>query len=99
MKRKKRKPQNFFLLEDQPVPYVESDTVLEALLHSEIPIDHSCGGMGSCSTCRVVVLSDLTEISDRTIPEQEIAQDRGFDKTERLSCQFRPCPTLKIRIP
>ncbi len=99
MKLKKRKPETAFRLGDRDIPFSTEDTVLEALLHEGIQMDYSCGGMGSCSTCRVIVDSNLNELPKRTIPEQEIAQDRGFARNERLSCQLHPYVNLKIRIP
>lgn len=74
-------------------------SVLEVALSGGIPLEHSCGGMGSCTTCRVLVESDPTKTSPRTELEEEIAQGRGFKLNERLSCQLAPTNGLVIRVP
>ena len=55
--------------------------------------------MGSCTTCRVIVESDLANLSPRTELESEIADSRGFTERERLSCQLFPANGLTVRIP
>ncbi len=75
------------LPENQAVEASQNMTVLEALVVENINIDHSCGGMGSCGTCRIFIFSGDQHLQDPTEPEIEIAQDRGFAKNERLSCQ------------
>lgn len=73
--------------------------VLDVALSNNIDLNHSCGGMGSCGTCRVLVESDLTALSKRTELEQEMAQDRHFTPEERLACQLVPQDGLVVRIP
>lgn len=81
------------------VPFSNEANVLEVALKHKIKISHSCGGMGSCTTCRVFVESSLTDLSARTDLELEITESRGFAANERLSCQLEPCPGLIVRIP
>lgn len=75
------------LPENQSVEASQDMTILEALVLKNINIDHSCGGMGSCGTCRIFIVSGAQHLCEPTDIEIEMAQDRGFDKTERLSCQ------------
>jgi 2Fe-2S ferredoxin len=75
-------------------------TVLEAALSGGVDLAHSCGGMGSCGTCRVIVLEPSScEIAPRNEIEQEMAEDRGFRAEERLACQIFACRDLKVQIP
>ncbi len=74
-------------------------SVLEVALHNDIDLSHSCGGMGSCTTCRVFVESDLTLNNPRTEIEEEVASSRGFQENERLGCQLDPHPGLIVRVP
>lgn len=75
------------LPENQAVEASHGVTILEALTTNKVRIDHSCGGMGSCGTCRVHIVSGAEGLANRTEIEQEMAQDRGFTGQERLACQ------------
>lgn len=86
------------LNEDLDIPFKDESTVLELLLNNNIDIDHSCGGMGSCGTCRIIVSSEMP-LPERNEIEAERADDLGFKKEERLACQLCPIQNLKIKIP
>lgn len=75
------------------------ESLLEALLRQGIEIDHSCGGMGSCGTCRVQVTEGLGDLPSRNRVEAEMAEDRGFTDDERLSCQLLPRCPFSFRTP
>lgn len=70
-----------------PASLPEEKPLLEILVENSVEISHSCGGMGSCGTCRVFITSRVGELPQRTEVENEIANDRGFTSHERLSCQ------------
>ena len=74
-------------------------TVLAVALSGEMPLEHSCGGMGSCGTCRVLVRSPLDQLSARTEVEQEMADARNFLSHERLACQLQPQADVIVEIP
>jgi 2Fe-2S ferredoxin len=76
-----------------------SQSVLEVALKNGIDIGHSCGGMGSCTTCRVFVEFSPEPLPERNELEQEIADSRGFSENERLCCQLAPLPGLVVRVP
>ncbi len=63
-------------------------TLLELAVDKSVDLPHSCGGMGSCGTCRVrlVVVSGPTP--ERSEIEAEMASERGYPDEERLSCQL-----------
>lgn len=82
-----------------PVPCDRACTVLEAALKNKIELDHSCGGMGTCGTCRVWIISSLEPLEPRNEIEIEMANDRGFAEDERLACQLAIVNGLKFRIP
>lgn len=77
----------------------KASTVLEAALAEGLDIDHTCGGNGTCGTCRIWVESGLEEIGERNEIEQEIANDRGFAPEERLACQTQAFSGLIVRRP
>ena len=63
-------------------------SILETALALGVSIDHSCGGFGTCGTCRVFVkMSEGEGLPCREDLEREMAEDRGFAKEERLACQ------------
>lgn len=79
--------------------FTDEESVLEVALKNGIDIPHSCGGMGSCTTCRVVVENRNLSLPARTELEQDIADMRAFRDEERLSCQLPPLDGLVLRIP
>lgn len=74
-------------------------SVLAVALSGRVELNHSCGGMGSCGTCRVIVQSPIDLLSPRTDLEIEMAEERGFRPEERLACQLRPHSGLCVSIP
>lgn len=93
------KPSVFFVSNQKWIEIGNCSTVLDVALSGEIEIGHSCGGMGSCGTCQVVVTSELAALSPRSDVEIEMAENRGFKEHERLACQLTPAAGLKVQIP
>lgn len=83
--------------QDEPIPFSGEESILELFLNKKIDLAHSCGGMGTCGTCRVIVLEG--ELPDRNPIELERANDLGFRPNERLACQLPPSPNLKLQLP
>ncbi len=77
----------------------QGKTLLETLLDEDFEIAHSCGGMGTCGTCRVVVTSEVDKLPPRNEVESEMAEDRGFHPSERLACQLEISSSLTIKVP
>ena len=88
---------------DHPVEIHQNDhdspTLLEGLNASKTPINQSCGGMGSCGTCRVIIKKSSAPLPPRTCVEQDMAEDRKFKDDERLACQLSVDCDLEIIIP
>lgn len=74
-----------------------SDSILEASLRTKFPISSSCGGFGTCGACRIIIESGADKLGGRSEIELEMATDRNFDECERLACQARPVPGLRVR--
>ena len=75
----------------------QGQSALEALLDSRIDISHSCGGNGTCGTCRIVVTEGHTDLPLREELEREMAEDRDFKENERLACQIQVEHKIKCR--
>ncbi len=63
-----------------------------------IPLNHTCGGNGTCGTCLIHVLKGLENLEPRNEIEAEMAADRGFTESERLACQILPRTDLTVEI-
>ena len=88
-----------FLPYDKTCIFTTEHSVLEVALKNGIEIPHSCGAMGSCTTCRVIVERSPTKLPERNELEMDIAEMRGFADQERLSCQLEPVDGLVVRVP
>jgi len=84
---------------EKAIEIKDQRTVLEMALSGGVELNHSCGGMGSCGTCRVEVLSPLSDLAPRTELELEMAEERGFAPEERLACQLTPKKGLSVWVP
>lgn len=73
--------------------------LLDLLNANEISINQSCGGFGTCTTCRVFVRKGLDSLSERSDIELERAEERGFEDNERLCCQTVIFDDAEIEIP
>lgn len=82
-----------------PIIAQTSETILDVALRMNCALDHSCGGNGTCGTCRVLISAGLEKLGARNELENEIAMDRGFQSYERLACQNLVTDGLKIEIP
>jgi adenylate cyclase len=65
-------------------------SVLEASLRNGVPHAHVCGGRGRCSTCRIRILSDLSDLPPMSAAERAVLERVGAGFGVRLACQLRP---------
>jgi ferredoxin len=102
-KRKSVDPKSLISLkilpENRIVKASQGTTILEALQTSRIKLDSSCGGMGTCGTCRVFVEQGIEKLGPLTEAELEMSQDRQFESNERLSCQCQAQDGIVLRRP
>jgi len=74
-----------------------SATFLETALAHKIPHEHACGGMGRCSTCRVLILDGLDQICERNETETALAKRKGLETNVRLACQTTARGPVRLR--
>lgn len=67
---------------------VQRENLLESLNEARVPIYQSCGGSGTCGTCRFIVKGAPLGRFSRSEAESELAESRGFLECEKLACQF-----------
>lgn len=88
-----------FLPFKKTCPFDGSPSILEVAIANQIPLNHSCGGMGSCTTCLVRVQTGLEKLAPRNELEAEHEQMRDLRAHERLSCQTLAEDGLVVSIP
>ncbi|UXR66264.1 (2Fe-2S)-binding protein [Bdellovibrio bacteriovorus] len=74
----------------------KDQSVLDVALRAKVALNHTCGGNGTCGTCRVFVIQGLEKLGPRNEIEAEMAQDRVFQASERLACQMEPVDGLVV---
>ena len=96
----------YFLPTEQECTIKNEQSVLELALRHKIDLDHSCGGSGSCGTCRVFLSwrgpaqsSNDVATPPRGDVEIAMAEDRAFAPNERLACQIEPQDGMVITVP
>lgn len=72
-------------------------SVLATLLHHDVELDHSCGGVLACATCHIYVRAGL-ESAPGAIEEEEDQLDfaPALQPCSRLSCQFVPDGSVDV---
>ncbi len=88
-----------FLPKQQSVLIAQEESILDLALKHNIEINHSCGGMGSCGTCRIWFESDHYKSIALNELEREMKIDRNMSDQERLSCQVKPENGMVVRVP
>lgn len=87
-----------FFENDKEIETTKKDiTLLELAIENQIPIAHACGGNAKCSTCRIIVLSGIENLSEPTEKEKSIAKSKGFEKNIRLACQTKVNGNVRIK--
>ncbi|WP_044528900.1 ISC system 2Fe-2S type ferredoxin [Herbaspirillum sp. B65] len=63
-------------------------TLCDALLDSDIDIEHACEKSCACTTCHVVIREGFETLDDPTDKEEDLLDMAwGLEATSRLSCQ------------
>ena len=75
-------------------------SLLDIALAHGVEIEHTCGGVGACSTCHVIVQSgweNLSEAADEELDRVELAP--GNTVRSRLACQAVVGGDVTVRVP
>lgn len=72
---------------------VEADTdetILDAALRNQIPIEHACEKSCACTTCHVIVRDGFDSLPDAEENEEDYLDKAwGLEPESRLSCQAK----------
>lgn len=62
--------------------------LLDLAFENDIVIEHNCGGLCSCTSCRIIIKKGLSLLNEKTEQENEMLSSAGFyDEKHRMSCQ------------
>ncbi len=67
----------------------DGQSILEASLSADIPHYHTCGGRAECSTCRILVLEGMENLSPINEKERNLRLKKNFAEDVRLACQTK----------
>jgi 2Fe-2S ferredoxin len=91
-----------FLPENKSGEISVGETVLEAAARLGVDLNHECGGVASCSTCRVRISDGsgrAPALSEIDLDEREILDREQLDGDYRLACQARVRGDVTVVIP
>jgi ferredoxin, 2Fe-2S len=80
------------------IQFQDKQNLLDLLNANKIGISQSCGGSGTCTTCRIFIQKNLASFEKRTELETERAIERNPSDDERLSCQCEILDSAEIKI-
>jgi ferredoxin, 2Fe-2S len=95
-------PEGPFSLEFEghaPIPVPGGTTILAGAGAAGVDLDHYCGGMASCGTCKVSVVTGAENLMDADGREQMVLGSQSASDGLRLACQARVVGPVTIRIP
>lgn len=101
MPRIKILPHNELCPQGSTIEVASGTSICDALLASDIDIEHACEKSCACTTCHVVVRAGYATLNDASEEEEDLL-DRawGLEAQSRLSCQAVVGETdLTIEIP
>lgn len=63
-------------------------SILDLAFENDIVIEHNCGGLCACTSCRVFIVKGLHMLSAKSEDEYIILSEAGFlNDGDRLSCR------------
>lgn len=74
-------------------------TVLEAAIAADVHLNHYCGGMASCGSCRIEVVAGVENLSPLDAFEMSTLDMVKENPDDRLGCQARVLGPCTVRIP
>jgi 2Fe-2S ferredoxin len=76
-----------------------SKSILTVVQSHFIDWMHACGGKGRCTTCKVIVVEGMDQLSRLTPAELKYRSLGQLAENERLTCQTRALGSCRIRVP
>jgi 2Fe-2S ferredoxin len=78
----------------------DGQSILDAAIEADIPLDHACGGFCACTTCHITIVDGLEKLSPMDEQEKERLEGReSVTPASRLGCQTRVHGDVSVKIP
>lgn len=100
-----------FLEEDRSMPKVlfypadksgevpEGSSILDASEKLGLELRHDCGGFATCSTCRIMIVDGVENLSEIDLDEENMLEEAELPAPFRLSCQAMIKGDVILQIP
>ena len=94
-------PHEVICPEGAEVDAQSGESILDAALRNNIPIEHACEKSCACTTCHVIVRDGFDSLEEASENEEDYLDKAwGLEPESRLSCQARVAQDdLLIEIP
>lgn len=74
-------------------------SLLDAAESMGIELRHDCGGFATCSTCRILILDGVPNLTEVDLDEENMLEEAELTAPFRLSCQAKILGDVTVRIP
>lgn len=88
-----------FLPQGVTVETAPGVTVLDIAMEHGIELEHACGGMAACTTCRVIVREGEDRVSPVEEAERTLLDSYRIDRPNRLGCQVKILGDVVVKLP
>lgn len=75
------------------------ENLLQAALKNRVYIKNRCGGKGSCTACKVQILTKNSILSPLSSQELRLIRDEDLIEGYRLACQTRIFGPAEVAVP
>lgn len=85
---------------ERTIEVQEGESILDAALENDIPLEHNCGGNCACTTCHVIVkegMDNLSPMEDDEADRLDMAE--GLTLNSRLGCQAKVYGDVIVEVP
>ncbi len=86
------------LYERKLISNSQEKTALQLIHENFIDWMHACGKKGRCTTCKMIVIEGMENLSKLTEPEKKYRSQKRLAENERLSCQTKVLGDIKIKV-
>ena len=84
---------------DGPRMVAAGKTLLDAALEADLDLNHYCGGMASCGSCRVIVVEGMENLSPLSSTEEMTLDIVRESERDRLGCQCEVRGPVTVELP
>lgn len=74
-------------------------SLLDAAGEMGFTMRHDCGGFATCSTCRIVVVEGMSNLTEIDLDEENMLEEAELGPPHRLSCQAKILGDVVLHIP